>query len=332
MRDKIVLITLGDPGGVGPEVAIKAHGRFADRQIVFVGDTTVVRRALDLLGLKLTLNEIASVNEADFQRNVVNVLPLNELDTDVVSAPTAQGGRASAAYIKRAVEILLKGDAHALVTAPISKEALRLAGVDFSGHTEMLAHLTSTEQYAMMLCGGPLRVILVTIHVPLKDVPSLITTQRVLKTIRLASKAAAMFKLANPRIAVAGLNPHAGEAGILGMEEDRYILPAIRQAQAEAIAVTGPYPPDTVFHRAYKGELDIIVCMYHDQGLIPLKMIAFDTGVNITIGLPFVRTSPDHGTAFDIAWRGIANCGSMVEAIAMAIESESLLTVAGLDA
>ncbi|KJU83381.1 Pyridoxal phosphate (active vitamin B6) biosynthesis PdxA [Candidatus Magnetobacterium bavaricum] len=163
-------------------------------------------------------------------------------------------------------------------------------------------------------------MILVTIHVPLKDVPALITTQRVLRTIRLASKAAKMFKLTAPRIAVAGVNPHAGEAGILGEEEGKYILPAIRQAQTEGIAVTGPYPPDTVFHSAYKGQLDIIVCMYHDQGLIPLKMIAFDTGVNTTIGLPFVRTSPDHGTAFDIAWRGIAGCNSMVEAITMAFE------------
>ncbi|MBF0338055.1 MAG: 4-hydroxythreonine-4-phosphate dehydrogenase PdxA [Nitrospirae bacterium] len=320
MKDKVVLVTLGDPGGVGPEVALRAHERFADRQLVFVGDAGIVRKTLDLIGLKRNINDISSTNEADFRRGVVNVLSVNKLEVEVVSVPTAQGGRASAAYIKRAVDIILSGDAHALVTAPISKEALKLAGVDFSGHTELLAHLTSATEYAMMLCGGPLRVILVTIHVPLKDVPTLITTQRVLKTIRLASRAARMFKLTAPRIAVAGVNPHAGEAGILGNEEDRDILPAIRQAQAEGIPVTGPYPPDTVFHRAYKGELDIVVCMYHDQGLIPLKMIAFDTGVNITIGLPFVRTSPDHGTAFDIAWKGIAGCNSMVEAITMAFE------------
>ncbi|MBF0607204.1 MAG: 4-hydroxythreonine-4-phosphate dehydrogenase PdxA [Candidatus Magnetobacterium sp. LHC-1] len=313
-------MTLGDPGGVGPEVALKAYTQLADRQLVFVGDTGIVRKALELIGLKRNINDISSTNEADFRADVVNVLSTNTLEANVVSAPTAQGGRASAACIKRAVDMILSGDAHALVTAPISKEALKLAGVDFSGHTELLAHLTSTTEYAMMLCGGPLRVILVTIHVPLKDVPTLITTQRVLKTIRLASKAARMFGLPAPRIAVAGVNPHAGEAGILGSEEDRDILPAIRQAQAEGIPVTGPYPPDTVFHRAYKGELDIIVCMYHDQGLIPLKMIAFDTGVNITIGLPFVRTSPDHGTAFDIAWKGIAGCNSMVEAITMAFE------------
>jgi 4-hydroxythreonine-4-phosphate dehydrogenase len=164
-----------------------------------------------------------------------------------------------------------------------------------------------------------LRVILVTIHTALKNVPDLITKQKIATTIRLAKKASNMLGMKKPRIAVAGLNPHAGEAGMFGDEEIKKIIPAIKIAAQEGIFVSGPYPPDTVFHKAYKGEVDIIVCMYHDQGLIPLKMIAFDTGVNVTVGLPFVRTSPDHGTAYDIAWKGIADPSSMIEAIKLAV-------------
>ena len=171
----------------------------------------------------------------------------------------------------------------------------------------------------MMLAGGPLRVILVTIHTSLKSVADLIKREKVLKTIRLAKRACDMLEIKEPRIAVAGLNPHAGESGIFGDEEQREIIPAIEDAKELGIPVTGPYPPDTIFHKAYNGELDIVVCMYHDQGLIPLKMIAFDKGVNVTVGLPFVRTSPDHGTAYDIAWKGIANPSSMIEAIKMAV-------------
>ena len=208
-------------------------------------------------------------------------------------------------YIKKAVELALRRQVDGIVTAPISKEALKMAGFKWPGHTEMLADLTNTKDYAMMLVGGPLRVILVTIHTALKNVPDLITRQRIIKTIRLAKKACDMLRIKKPRIAVAGLNPHAGEAGIFGDEEIKKIIPAVKEAIKEGIPVSGPYPPDTIFHKAYKGEVDIIVCMYHDQGLIPLKMIAFDKGVNVTVGLPFVRTSPDHGTAYDIAWKGM---------------------------
>jgi len=234
-------------------------------------------------------------------------------------SPTAAGGAASYAYIRRAVEIVLKGEAHALVTAPISKEAFKMAGIPYPGHTEMLAALTGTNRYAMMLCGGPLRVVLVTIHTALRDVPPLITRARVLDTIRLAVAACRMLGLDAPRIAVAGLNPHAGEAGIFGSEEITEIAPAVEDARREGFSVTGPYPPDTLFYRAARGEFDLLVCMYHDQGLIPLKMIAFDTGVNVTVGLPIIRTSPDHGTAYDIAWKGVANPTSMREAIDTAL-------------
>ncbi len=183
----------------------------------------------------------------------------------------------------------------------------------------MLAELTATRDYAMMLVGEPLRVILVTLHTALKNVPSLITKEAVLKTIRLARKACDMMGIEKPRIAVAGLNPHAGESGIFGREEIQEIKPALDEARKNGIIVEGPYPPDIIFHKAYHGALDIVVSMYHDQGLIPLKMIAFDKGVNVTVGLPIIRTSPDHGTAYDIAWKGIANPSSMIEAIKMAI-------------
>jgi 4-hydroxythreonine-4-phosphate dehydrogenase len=221
-------------------------------------------------------------------------------------------------YIRRAVEIVINKQVDAIVTAPISKESLKMAGFKWPGHTEMLASLTKTKDYAMMLIGEPLTVILVTIHTALKKVPGLITRQKILKTIRLAKKACNMLGIKNPIIAVAGLNPHAGEAGIFGDEEIKKIIPAVKEAVKEGIPVSGPYPPDTVFHKAYKGDIDIVVCMYHDQGLIPLKMIAFDKGVNVTVGLPFIRTSPDHGTAYDIAWKGIANPSSMIEAIKLA--------------
>jgi 4-hydroxythreonine-4-phosphate dehydrogenase len=236
----------------------------------------------------------------------------------IKNKPTAEGGKACVSYIKKAVKFALSKQVDGIVTAPISKESLKMAGFKWPGHTEMLADLTNTKDYAMMLVGGPLRVILVTIHTALKNVPDLITRPRVLKTIRLAKKTCDMLNIKNPRIAVAGLNPHAGEAGIFGDEEIRKIIPAVKEAQKEGITVSGPYPPDTVFHKAYKGNVDIVVCMYHDQGLIPLKMLAFDKGVNVTIGLPFVRTSPDHGTAYDIAWKGIANPSSLLEAIKVA--------------
>ncbi|HEX8948828.1 MAG TPA: 4-hydroxythreonine-4-phosphate dehydrogenase PdxA, partial [Dissulfurispiraceae bacterium] len=233
--------------------------------------------------------------------------------------PSSEGGRASVAYIKKSVELALCGDADAIVTAPITKESLKMAGFKWPGHTELLAELTGAKDYAMVLTGGPLRVILVTIHTALKNVPSLVTRERVLKTIMLAKKTCDMLGIKAPRVAVAGANPHAGEAGMFGSEEIDEIAPAIREAQALGIPVSGPYPADTLFHKAYQGEFDIIVCMYHDQGLIPLKMIAFDKGVNATIGLPIIRTSPDHGTAYDIAWQGVANPSSMVEAIKLAV-------------
>ncbi len=305
---KRIAITLGDPGGVGAEAVMKALPAVADiTRPLLIGDLPLIESACEMLGIELDIGlcdfiGTGVIRSGGFAKNT----------------PTADGGRAAVSYVRKAVELAQANVVDAVVTAPISKEALRLAGYQWPGHTEIFAELTGSQQYAMMLCGGPIRVILVTIHTALRNVPSLITAERVLDTIRLAKKASSMLALSDPHIAVAGLNPHAGEAGIFGDEEITAISPAIAAAKLEGIAVDGPFPPDTLFHKVYKGEFDLAVCMYHDQGLIPLKMIAFDTGVNVTVGLPIIRTSPDHGTAYDIAWKGMANPTSMIEAIKLA--------------
>jgi len=318
---KRLAITMGDPGGIGPEIIAKALNSSVIKSHcspLIIGDAPVMEEALSLLKLPLKQKIIKSPDESKPTKGSIDIIDMGTTKTFNKNKPTAEGGKACVSYITKAVDLVLDGKVDGIVTAPISKEALKMAGFAWPGHTEMLAELTKTKDYAMMLIGGPLKVILVTIHTALKNVPALITMQRVLKTIRLAKDACDMLKIKNPRIAVAGLNPHAGEAGLFGDEEVKMIIPAVKEAIKEGLPASGPYAPDTIFHKAYKGDVDIVVCMYHDQGLIPLKMIAFDKGVNVTIGLPFIRTSPDHGTAYDIAWKGAANPSSMIEAIKMA--------------
>ncbi len=311
---KKVAITIGDPGGIGPEVALKAV--ISDQiagvcRPLLIGDRAVLQEAVDQMNIPVDLEMI----------EVLNMREINSRDFDKCRA-TVKGGRASVSYVKKAADLALLNIVDAIVTAPISKESLKMARFPWTGHTDMLAELTETKDYSMMLCGGPLRVILTTIHAALVDVPGMITKERVLETILLAQEACAMMGINEPRIAVAGLNPHSGEKGIFGTEELSEIIPAVGSAQASGVPVSGPYPADSLFRRAYVGEFDIVVCMYHDQGLIPLKMIAFDEGVNVTVGLPIIRTSPDHGTAYDKAWKGIANPSSMIEAIKMAVQLE----------
>jgi 4-hydroxythreonine-4-phosphate dehydrogenase len=320
---KKLLITMGDPGGVGPEIIAKAltsSGIGKSCIPIIIGDTRIMKSALHLIKSQLALREISSPDEAENSRRHLHIINIDNKDlaTPPLSKPSASGGKACISYVREAVGFVMRKQVTGLVTAPISKEALKMAGFIWPGHTEMLAELSRTKNYAMMLIGGQLRVILVTIHTALKNVPDMITRQRILRIIRLAKEACDMLNIRDPHIGVAALNPHAGEAGMFGKEEITKIAPAIRQANREGIPVSGPYPPDTIFHKAYQGELDIVVCMYHDQGLIPLKMIAFDKGVNVTVGLPFIRTSPDHGTAYDIAWKGKANPSSMIEAIKLA--------------
>lgn len=299
---------MGEPGGVGPEIALRASDelqRAGAIKAILIGSPSVWREASAMTGIAL---------------DHFTIVDTGPCEGYVKGAPTKAGGAASAAAIKRAVELATSGDAAAIVTAPISKEALKMAGLHWPGHTEMLAELTATRDYAMMLMGAGLRVMLVTIHASIADVPRLVTRESVLRTIRLAHRACSMLQLPSARIAVTGLNPHAGESGMFGAEERDHITPAIEAARAEGINATGPLPADTVFHRTVKlHHFDLVVCMYHDQGLGPLKLLAFDSGVNATIGLPIIRTSPDHGTAYDIAWQSRASHTSMHEAITTAL-------------
>lgn len=321
MINKKIAITMGEPGGVGPEVIVKALNR---RDIhkncapVVIGNAEIMRDAVKLSKLPLEVRELSSISEAKPRAGTIEVLEVKSRLAKNKCAPCISAGNAVVKYISEAVKLALNNEVSAVVTAPISKESLKMAGHSWPGHTELLAELTKSRNFAMMFYSDKLKIILCTIHTSLKSVPGKINPKLVSRIIRLAGTSMAMLGISNPRIAVAGLNPHAGESGIMGKEEIVSIQPAVTEARKQGINVTGPYPPDVVFHRAYQGDFDIIVCMYHDQGLIPFKMLAFDSGVNVTVGLPIIRTSPDHGTAFDIAWKNMADPSSMIEAIKLA--------------
>lgn len=239
-------------------------------------------------------------------------------DYEVIGDPLTKRRADATDWVVEGAQRCLKGELAAIATAPITKELLHRAGYPFVGQTELLAHLSRTKRFAMMLAGGPLRVALVTIHEPLRDVAKLITAKKIVEVVELSHEICLRFGVKRPRIAVAGLNPHAGEGGLLGNEERRIIAPAVKRARKHGICVSGPHSADTLFYRAAHGEFDAVVAMYHDQGLAPFKLIAFDNGVNLTLGLPFVRISPDHGSAPDIAGKGIARPDGMIAAINMA--------------
>lgn len=239
-------------------------------------------------------------------------------DYEIIGNPRAKRRADAADWVVEGAKLCLDGKLAALATAPITKALLHRAGYPFVGQTELLAQLSHTKRFAMMLAGGPLRVALVTTHAPLRDVAKLITGRKIVEVIELSDQICRRFGIRRPRIAVAGLNPHAGESGLLGDEEQRVIAPAVKRAARRGVVASGPHSADTLFYRAARGEFDAVVAMYHDQGLAPLKLIAFDNGVNLTLGLPFVRTSPDHGTAPDIAGKGIARPDGMIAAINMA--------------
>lgn len=321
-----LLITMGDACGIGPEIAVAAWRAECRDDLCLVGDVGVLRRALRMQGLELPLAQLDSPDEP-VPPNCLPVwqpagLPANLLDCPL-GRIDARAGRAAALCVEAAVAAILAGKGAGLVTAPLHKEALHAAGVDYPGHTEMLQALAAVPGRAvppvrMMLANEELRTVLVTIHVSLREAIELLTTERVLQTIAISDTALKHFGIGAPRIAVAGLNPHAGEGGLFGREEIDIIEPAIAQARAQGIAASGPYAPDTIFMRARKGEFDLVVAMTHDHGLIPVKYLGVEEGVNVTLGLPFVRTSPDHGTAFDIAGTGRADASSMRAAISMA--------------
>ncbi len=318
---KNIAITMGDPGGVGPEIIVKALFCAEIREYcnpLIIGSADVLTEAIRLTGLPLKIRSISGMSDSRPETGTIELLDIKSLSSFKKNVPSKSAGRAFVKYIKKAVDLALRKEVDAVITAPISKESLKMAGYKWPGHTELLAELTNTDRFAMMFVSDKLKVILCTIHIPLKDVPKRISTKLVFETILLAETGAKMLGMDKPRIAVAGLNPHAGESGIMGKEEMKSIIPAVQKAESAGLSVSGPYPPDVIFHKAYNGAFDIIVCMYHDQGLVPFKMLAFDTGVNVTVGLPIIRTSPDHGTAFDIAWKNMANPSSILEAIKLA--------------
>jgi len=324
-RDKVRIgITMGDPAGVGPEIILKALAQQAIyRQVVpiVIGDGDILERAKGYVGSGLRLRRIGSAGEATGRFREVPVLDLKNIDLEQCppGVLSAVAGRAAVEYVFRAIDLARADEVDAVVTAPINKEAMHRAGYPFAGHTEIFAERTGSRSYALMLVAGKLRVLHVSTHVSLREACDRVRKDRVLQVICLGHEAAAAWGLRRPRIAVAGLNPHAGEQGIFGYEEREEIAPAVAAARAEGIDAVGPLPPDTLFYRAVKGDFDFVVAMYHDQGHIPVKLGSFDRAVNVTVGLPIIRTSVDHGTAFDIAGKGTASPRSLVEALRLAI-------------
>ncbi|PLX50593.1 MAG: 4-hydroxythreonine-4-phosphate dehydrogenase PdxA [Desulfobulbaceae bacterium] len=315
-----LLISMGCPVGIGPELILRLFGAGLPDAVV-VGDPEVLSWCAAEIGLPAPLvawQPGESLRPGAIAVHTPDDARLCRADLQW-GRPTAKTGRAMGRYIEESVALLQKGIGGALVTCPITKTALNLGGYHFPGHTEMLAHLCDTEQYAMMMAGARLRVTLVTIHTALAAVPGLVTRAAVAEMIDLTWQALVDdFAIAEPRLAVAGLNPHGGEAGMFGDEEEKVIAPAVAMARAAGRHVQGPLPPDTVFFKASQGHFDAVVCMYHDQGLIPFKLLHFSDGVNVTLGLPIIRTSVDHGTAYDIAGQGVADVASLAAACDMA--------------
>lgn len=326
---------MGDPAGIGPEICVKALSRavvYERCQPLVVGDAAVMQQAVDALFPLLKVNTISSVADAKFEYGTIDVFDLKNVTIDELQAGvvSAMAGNAAFEAVTKVIELALANEIDATVTAPINKESIHKAGHHFSGHTEIYAHYTNTAKFAMLLADENLRVIHATTHVSLRKACDLCKKERVLEVISLLQDACVQFGIANPRIAVAGLNPHAGENGLFGDEEIHEIIPAIEEANRNGYNVEGPVPPDTMFVKAVQGKYDGCVAMYHDQGHIPFKLEGFQwdnekqtmksvKGVNITLGLPIIRTSVDHGTAFEIAGRGIASPDAMLVALDYAI-------------
>lgn len=327
----IIAISAGDPAGIGPEICVQAldHTRvYHEARPMVICDPEVMRKAIAVSGLDLELKVIDAPGQGKYRHGTIDVLQMHNVDQKQFKygEVSPMCGKASFEYVRKAIDLAMDGEAGATVTGPVNKESLNRAGIQFPGHTEIFAHYTGTKNYAMMLADMDFRVIHVSTHVSMLDAIRAITRERVLNVIRLADTALRNMGIAAPRIAVNGLNPHAGEHGLFGREEIDEIIPAIEAARQEGILADGPHPPDTIFPKMKGGQYDIVVCMYHDQGHIPTKLTGFRynherevwegmSGVNITLGLPIVRVSVDHGTAFDRAGKGTANPESMVQAI-----------------
>lgn len=325
MSKPIIGITMGDGAGVGPEIIMKSlqdASIYQNCAPFVIGDAKILERANGVVHAGLQVRVIQSPDEAQFQHGIVECLDLNFLPADLpFGQVSAEAGNAAFRYLEKAIELANQGKIDAICTAPLNKEALHKGGHIYPGHTEILAELTNTKDFSMMLSAPKLKVIHVTTHVGILDAVKMINPQRVYDVIKLAHDTLQKAGYPQPRIAVCGINPHAGENGLFGYgEEEEKVIPGVERAQQEGIQVFGPLPADTLFFRTVRGDFDIVVAMYHDQGHGPVKVLGLEAGVNITVGLPIIRTSVDHGTAFDIAGKGIADELSLKEAIRQAIE------------
>ncbi len=324
-----IALTMGDPAGVGPEICLRALADAelnGECQLVVFGDAGVLERCARTTGLPAPITVLGALDSFESLSHSC-VIDLQCIDAQrlVIGEVSAASGRASFDYIEAAIDAALAGRVAAVTTAPINKEALHSAGIHYPGHTEIFAERAASDRWCMMQFSPEITCTFVTVHVGYSEVPKLLTVERVLETIELTAESLTVIHGRNPRLVVCGLNPHAGEHGLFGdREEERIISPAIEEARRRGLMVEGPLPPDTAFLPAKRRTTDGFVCMYHDQGHIPVKALAFDSAVNITLGLKVVRTSVDHGTAYDIAWQGTASCSSLFAAIRLAIRLSSL--------
>ncbi|MDY7032948.1 MAG: 4-hydroxythreonine-4-phosphate dehydrogenase PdxA [Thermodesulfobacteriota bacterium] len=324
MELPVIGITMGDPAGVGPEIIVKA---LADPELfkvctpLILGDSGVISKTANNLGVDIRIQVTEGIKDEKYQVGFIHILNLSHIDmnTLVPGRSDERYGKAVVDYISFGTRLALNGQIAAITTAPINKELMHKAGYTYAGHTELFAELTNTKDFVMMLAGEKLKVALVTTHCRLKDVADLLDVQKIFSTINITDHSLKKyFAIQKPRIAVASLNPHGGEGGVFGDEEQRIIFPAVEKARNMGIDASGPLPSDTLFYFTAQGDYDAVVCMYHDQALIPLKLLSFQDAVNITLGLPIIRTSVDHGTAYDIAGTGNANAASLKNAVKLA--------------
>jgi 4-hydroxythreonine-4-phosphate dehydrogenase len=319
----LLAITMGDASGSGPEIITKASVDPEVRAVcrfVVIGDAATMQAALDITGVPSKINAIKNLSEALFREGTIEVIDLHNIDLGSLTRGRVDpmAGKAAYKYIKMATEMALAGECDAVVTSAINKESLNKAGYHYNGHTQLLQELCRTSDVAMMLVSGKLRVSHVSTHVSLRRAIELVRPKRILSVLRLTYEAVRQMGVDEPRIAVAGLNPHSSEGGLFGNEETKYINPAIGKARAQGMNVTGPLPPDSIFLRAAEGQFDAAIAMYHDQGHIALKMMGITKGVNVTLGLPIIRTSVDHGTNFGKAGKGTADPTSLIQAVKLA--------------